>query len=105
MAHHVVDRCADRFRKGCLPRAVAVVQRRRCAIQFVDDEVMANLVQLFGRHAGTYMCSDHIQNACRQFSGDSHFGDFLFRVELGDHVPDLLLVNVGKSFGKKQIMV
>ncbi len=57
------------FRERWLIGAEGVVERRRNAVEFVDDEVVADAVEVFGGHAGFDMLADHLQHARRQSSG------------------------------------
>ena len=75
MADHVVHRGANRL--GERRRiAVAIVQRGWNAIQIVDDEVVADLVQFVRCGTSTDVIANHVQHACCEFPRNAHFGYF-----------------------------
>ena len=71
MANLVVDRCADRF------GIAAIIQWGRNGLLFVDDEIVAKLVELLCADASDHMWSDHFQYFRGQFAGNAHFFDFV----------------------------
>ncbi len=76
VADLVVDRSADRLRK----RAVAgrrVVERRRNRALLADHVVVAEPVQLAGRHPGLHVRRDEVEDFGRQAAGDPHPRDVL----------------------------
>ena len=77
VAHHVIDRGAHGLGE------TAVVQRRGDGLLLVDDEVVAEPVQLFGGHARLDVGADHFQDVGGQAARHTHFLDF-FGVLDGD---------------------
>ncbi|MNY56423.1 hypothetical protein D3C86_1925040 [compost metagenome] len=77
MADHMVDRGADGLGKAL------VVQGGRDGLLLVDDVVVADAVQFFGRDAGLDVCTDHFQHLGSQTAGDAHLLD-VFRGFDGD---------------------
>ncbi len=65
MADDVVDRGADRFRK------TAVVERGRDRL-VIDDEAVAQQVELAGRHAGQHMRRDEIERRRAELARPAH---------------------------------
>ncbi len=79
VADHVVDRRADRLGEA----AVADIGRRR--LLHVDDVVVADAVQLFGRHARLDVGSDDVEHLAGQTAGDAHQFDFLGGFQIHAH--------------------
>ena len=67
VTNNVVNRGTDRFREAL------VVQGRRYGLLFIDDIIMANIVQIAGRDAWFDMSFYHLQNLCCQLSCNTHF--------------------------------
>ena len=80
MTDNVIDGRADGFGK------TPVVQRRRDAVEFVDDEVVTDIVQFAGRDAGADVGFDHHQDVRREPTRGSHFFDLLGRFDADIHV-------------------
>ena len=80
MADHVVHRGADRLREA------AVVERRRDRLELVDDEVVADPVELVRRDAGFDVRPDHVEHVGRQAAGDAHLLLFFRRLDRDGHV-------------------
>ncbi len=83
VAHHVVDRGADRLGEAL------VVERRGDGLLHVDDIVMADAVQLFGGDAGLDVFGNHFQDFGGQFAGDAHFCDVFGGFEGDGHTGSL----------------
>src|SRR5690606_5883908 len=66
VAHHMVDRGADRLRKA------AIVERRGNRLLGVDDIVVADAVQLPGRHPWFHVFLNHFKDFGREPAGDAH---------------------------------
>ncbi len=77
VAHHVVDRGADRFREA------AIAQRCRYRLA-PDDELVAQPVELAGRDPGHDVRGDEVERLGGQAAGLVHVGEGLGAVEL-DH--------------------
>ena len=60
-----------------------IVQGRGNCIQIIDNEIVAQLVQVQGRYACFYVWLNKIQYTGSQPTSDSHFFDFLWGL---DHV-------------------
>ena len=72
MTDDMIHASTDGLGKGHLAAAAAVIERRRDAIQFIDNEVMANLIKLFGRDARLNVLTDHFQYRRCCAAGSSH---------------------------------
>ena len=51
MTDHMVHAGTDGLRERHLAATAAIIERGGDAIEFTDDEVMTNLIELFGRDA------------------------------------------------------
>jgi len=71
VAHLVVERDADGLGEA------AIVQRRRRGSAVVDDVIVADAIELFGRDAGFDVWLDHVEDAGRQTAGDAHAFDLI----------------------------
>ena len=85
VAHHVVNRCTDRFRKA------TVVQRGGDSVLNARDVFVADAVQFTSRDTGIDIIPDHIQHIGRKSSCDSHLFLLLRRFNRYGHcVPAML---------------
>ena len=66
VADDVVDRGADGL------RIAAVAERRGDGVLHIDDVVVADPVQLLGRHPGDDVRTDHVERFGREPAGDPH---------------------------------
>ena len=71
VAHLMVDGGADGLGIGVVARRV-VVQRRRNGLLNLRDVVVAQLVELVGRHARHHVRGEEIENFGGQFARDTH---------------------------------
>ena len=67
VADHMVDRSADGLGKP------VVAHVGRDGLLLVDDEIVAEPVQLVGGDPGGHMGLDHVQDVGRQPAGEAHF--------------------------------
>src|SRR5256714_210071 len=84
MADLVVDRGADRLRKG-LVAGRGIVQRRGDRLLLLDDQVMAKTIELAGRDSGLDVRSDEVEHFPGELSGDAHALDFLGSLQMYRH--------------------
>src|SRR5215470_13386430 len=77
VAHHVIDRSADGLRKP------AVIQVRGDRALHFHDMVVADTVELLGRHSGHHVLADHVEDFGGELPGNPHFL-LLFRGLDGD---------------------
>ena len=66
VAYDVVDRRTDRL------WVAAVTEWRRDRALHVDDVVVADAVQLLGRHPGNHVRADHVERLGCEATGDPH---------------------------------
>jgi len=86
VAHHVVDRGADGFRKPL------VVQGGRYSLLLVNNIVVADPVQLFRGHTRFDVFADHFKNIGSQSAGYAHFFDFFGSFNRYLHFPGFQFV-------------
>src|SRR5712672_2884200 len=84
VADLVVDRGADRLRKG-LVAGRRVVQRSGDRLLLLDDQVMAEAVELAGRDAWLDTRGDEIEHFAGELPGDAHALDFLGGLQIYRH--------------------
>ena len=84
VADLVVDRGADRLRVRLVARG-RVVQRRGDGLLHVDDVVVRQAVELFGRDAGLDVLRQHVQHLGGEPPGNAHGGDLLGRLDGDRH--------------------
>src|SRR6266853_2995402 len=84
VADLVVDRGADRLRKG-LVAGRSVVQRGRDRLLLIDDQVMAKTVELAGRDPGLDMGGDEVEHFPGEFPGNAHALDLLRGLQMYRH--------------------
>ena len=77
VADDVVDRRADRLRERRLIAPAPVVERRRDAVDLVDDVGMADPVEFLGGDAGLDVLPDHLEDAGGQATRHAHLGDLV----------------------------
>src|SRR6266581_2910930 len=84
VADLVVDRGADRLRKG-LVAGGSVVQRSRDRLLLLDDQVMAKTVELAGRDSRLDARGDEVEHFRGELPGDAHAPDFLGGLQMYSH--------------------
>src|SRR5438552_4192525 len=84
VADLVVDRGADRLRKG-LVAGRGIVQRRGDRLLLLDDQVMAKTVELPSRDARLDARGDEVEHFPGELPGDAHALDFLGGLQIYRH--------------------
>src|SRR5690606_13160854 len=85
VADLVVDGGADGLGERLVPRR-GVVERRRDGLLVVDDIVVAQRIERFGRDAGLDVRRDEIEHVAGEPAGDPHLLDFLGGLGDGAHL-------------------
>src|SRR6266853_3728726 len=84
VADLVVDRGADRLRKG-LVAGRRVVQRSGDCLLLLDDQVMAKTIEFAGRDPGLDARGDEVEHFPGEFPGQAHALDFLGGLQMYRH--------------------
>jgi len=69
MANLMIDRGADRLGEA------TVIQRCGYGVLFIDDVIVANLIEFLGGYTDVDVRVYHVQYLSRQTAGDTHFFD------------------------------
>src|SRR5712692_171460 len=84
VADLVVDRGADRFRKG-LVAGRGVIQRGGDRLLLLDDQIMAKTVEFAGGDSGLDVRGDEVKHFPGKLPGDAHALDFLGGLQMYGH--------------------
>ena len=81
----MINGCTDRLWKWWLRIGPAIVKGCGNAVELVDHEFVAELVEVVGGYAGLDVVTDHVQNAGRGLACRAHTLQICFRFEHSSH--------------------
>src|SRR5262249_17486764 len=87
MTDLMIHRGADRLRER-LVAGRRVVQRRGDGLLLLDDEVVAQAVELSGRDARLDPVGDEVEHLGGELAGDAHVVDLFGRLQVYRHAPE-----------------